>query len=922
MEAPMLWEPGSLYWVASVKNQHQLNLTWTLPCLDGEYVKKPADYLSHLIGHEGAGSLLACLKAKGWASALSAGVGDGGYERSSVLYLFSTAIALTEKGLEKVMDVIGLVFQYLALLRQVGPQEWVFQELKAMAEMEFRFAEEAAADDYTVDLASNLLLYPPAHVISADYMYEKWDPQLVEEVLGHLTPQRLRVDIVTKDAANGIKDLPLQTEPWFGVPYQEDKVPEDLLFLWAQPPHLDPALAMPPLNEFIPSDFSLRPCLTQPNFSPSPSTIGSNGLQASAKLLRKGNGVEMTGAASQSPTLESPSKSLMETESEKELGGESETEIKAAGSKEGNILEGTLKGATSNGDSNGAMNGAISSLGDNVSASGGGVKTTVEGMGEAVAGFSLGDSEPSPPHRLLDTPFLRLWFKQDCVFKTPRANVHLSIMTKGANENERSAVLTELFVKLLTYQLNEVVYLAHVAKLDASVSVSGTCIELKVGGFNDKLTSLLEKIFTQLKGFTVDAARFEVLREELVRAYHNIHVKPLRHSAYLRLRLLKERTWPVEAKIQALRAATPEDLRVFVPHLLGQVHVEGLAHGNMTEEEALRLADIVTAGLKADTLPRADVPNDRIIKLPEGRSLLVSAPVKNKAEENSVVEIYFQGPQDIGPGGVSIRDRALCDLLEQMMYEPMYNQLRTKEQLGYRVDCGVRLTYSVLGFCLRCQSAEFPPTHLQARCEAFLAKFRADLAAMPAEEFATHVKALVSEKLQKDHSLGDETERLWEQIWEKRYLFHVRRMEAEELLSVNGGIKRDDLLRWFDSILGDSSPTRKKLCIHVWGQKQWDREMAKGSVTNSEGEAVLSPTKEMEDLDKAETVKDEEMVRENGVEGEEAAKGEVEEEEEAEESVFEESTETPSIVSDLDAFRSSCVLFPPVIDGSLVAESG
>lgn len=57
--------------------------------------KKADEYLGHFVGHEGGGSLLSALKARGWASELSAGVS----EQSSVAWLFEATITLTEAGL-------------------------------------------------------------------------------------------------------------------------------------------------------------------------------------------------------------------------------------------------------------------------------------------------------------------------------------------------------------------------------------------------------------------------------------------------------------------------------------------------------------------------------------------------------------------------------------------------------------------------------------------------------------------------------------------------------------------------------------------------------------------------------------------------------------------------------------------------------
>ncbi|KAJ1422926.1 Peptidase M16, zinc-binding site [Sesbania bispinosa] len=101
VESP-IWKSGKIYRLEAVKDVHILDLSWTLPCLHQEYLKKPEDYLAHLLGHEGRGSLLSFLKARGWATSLSAGVGDEGIYRSSIAYVFVMSIHLTDSGVEKV----------------------------------------------------------------------------------------------------------------------------------------------------------------------------------------------------------------------------------------------------------------------------------------------------------------------------------------------------------------------------------------------------------------------------------------------------------------------------------------------------------------------------------------------------------------------------------------------------------------------------------------------------------------------------------------------------------------------------------------------------------------------------------------------------------------------------------------------------
>ena len=59
----------------------------------------------------------------------------------------------------QVFEVIGAVYQYIKLLKQSEPQEWIFKELQDIGYMEFRFAEEQPPDDYAVNLAGLNLFF-------------------------------------------------------------------------------------------------------------------------------------------------------------------------------------------------------------------------------------------------------------------------------------------------------------------------------------------------------------------------------------------------------------------------------------------------------------------------------------------------------------------------------------------------------------------------------------------------------------------------------------------------------------------------------------------------------------------------------------------------------------------------------------------
>ncbi len=125
--------------------------------------------------------------------------------------------------------------------------------------------------------------------------------------------------------------------------------------------------------------------------------------------------------------------------------------------------------------------------------------------------------------------------------------------------------------------------------------------------------------------------------------------------------------------------------------------------------------------------------------------------------------IPFSNPCQVGLAS-NLQLRALLDLTDQLIYEPCYDTLRTKQQLGYSVSSGTRLTHGVLGFCVTVVSAAYPPGHVEERIEAFLGGFGAVLDAMSEEEYERNRAALIANKLQRDSSLGHESDRHWEQV--------------------------------------------------------------------------------------------------------------------------------------------------------------
>merc|ERR550532_2150121 len=249
---PPFSEPqcGTITHIVPVKDIRKLVVTWGIPDLASQFRAGPGSYLSHLVGHEGPGSLLSQLRASGWAIGLTAGTRVGGKGFS----FFYVSIDLTEEGIDHVDDSIHVVFQYLRMLKTSGPKERIFQEIKDLRKMRFHFKDKESPREYVRMLAKDLHAYPLPEVLSGGWLLSDWQPGQITSLLDRLTPSLARVTVVGRCFAYQCE----REEQWYGAKYSLRCIPKEQKEAWASAP-LHNKLHLPDPNEFIPTDFSIAP---------------------------------------------------------------------------------------------------------------------------------------------------------------------------------------------------------------------------------------------------------------------------------------------------------------------------------------------------------------------------------------------------------------------------------------------------------------------------------------------------------------------------------------------------------------------------------------------------------------------------------------------------------------------------------------
>ncbi|KAI9446597.1 Metalloenzyme, LuxS/M16 peptidase-like protein, partial [Lactarius indigo] len=430
-------------------------------------------------------------------------------------------------------------------------------------------------------------------------------------------------------------------------------------------------------------------------------------------------------------------------------------------------------------------------------------------------------TQPQPrPHLVYQSPHTTLWHKKDDQFWVPRARAIIEFRSPVSNESPITSVLTKLYAVLVADALNEYSYDAALAGLSYSIEASSLGFYVSVSGYNDKLHVLLRDVLEKAKSLEVRTERLEVIKEKIKRDWENFFLgQSYQLSDYYGRYLMNEKQWTVLEKLQVLDSITPVQVQNHVGVLLSRLETKMLVVGNMYKDEAIHLAKMSEEIISATPLLGAG-PVDLSLQLPEASNHVWSSLVPNANEPNSALTYYVHYGSN-----VDRHPRVTAALLTQILSEPAFDTLRTKEQLGYIVGASMWTTPgdNEAGLRIVVQS-ERGPVYLEERVEAFLDHMKGVIEHMTDEQFAEQKNGLERKWREAAKNLNEEVSRHWGQI-DSGYLDFLRRksLDADFLRSVS----KQDVLALFLTRVHPSSKTRSKLSIHAQSQKPQPKHVSR-----------------------------------------------------------------------------------------------
>lgn len=290
------------------------------------------------------------------------------------------------------------------------------------------------------------------------------------------------------------------------------------------------------------------------------------------------------------------------------------------------------------------------------------------------------------PTIIRKTDIMKAWYLKDETYLKPKVFYGIKLVNPIVYCTPDNVNANSLFTILFKDALTEFLYDAKLAGLSFELFNTNYGMNLEFFGYNHKMDVFAERIFEKLTQFEVCPKRFEILKEKYGRMLKNYQTRPLYSlTSYYHNLLTSEMSWSYQDLMGALENLTIESISMIQKTFFSTFSIDAFIHGNISKENANKLISLIEQKLISPnkTIPLANHSHSRLreIMLEPASSYRYETVID--IQQNKAINNYFQVSFD------NLEEASKLQLINQILYESFFDNLRTKEQLGYITYCRV-----------------------------------------------------------------------------------------------------------------------------------------------------------------------------------------------------------------------------------------
>jgi len=329
---------------------------------------------------------------------------------------------------------------------------------------------------------------------------------------------------------------------------------------------------------------------------------------------------------------------------------------------------------------------------------------------------------------------------------------------------------------------------------------------VSMDGYSEHIADLAAQGMGWFANPSRDESSFKQAKQKLLDSMEDTTSKmPYEHAMLALSAITTNGIFGREEVIAALKATDLVSFNNYLKSLMEHgLRVQLLATGNLDEAAAQGLGDTLIKNIGAKrVLPKNEAASTQILEADRNVEVRLANPIPKDAN-SATINAYQYGVPDVA-------ERVRLLMLGKMISNPAYDELRTKEQLGYVVFALLMPHQNTLEMRVIVQGAKENPDVVDTRIEAVMDSFGHGLHNLSSTEFTNWKASVRSAIAQDDQNMAEECDRFWAQISSDESCFGRRKMALQYLDSFDSPDELAKEFTWF------RQKGTKKVSVRLFG---------------------------------------------------------------------------------------------------------
>ena len=286
--------------------------------------------------------------------------------------------------------------------------------------------------------------------------------------------------------------------------------------------------------------------------------------------------------------------------------------------------------------------------------------------------------KPKLIENLKDKPILisnKQWYSGYSKFLEPKVNICLIFNNKLYNDNIKNYVLSMITISILNLLLKTLLndnFLFY--EFNFSFNSMYNCILLYITGFND--VTFIKLLINSISNILLNISKYNIISDKcikyLLKSYYNSYKNIKNLSPYELNRYYIDKDYDYLDIMKTIKTIKINEIYSFINNMFIDTSLTSYICGNINKKDCLLFS-------KFNNLFSNKHFNAKNMKLLENYN--IKHPNKKEKSHCVIYSFYI--------GKYNPRDIVIFNLIKNILSTKFYDELRTKEQLGYIVNLSI-----------------------------------------------------------------------------------------------------------------------------------------------------------------------------------------------------------------------------------------